>query len=312
MNRSVLAGIAIAACVGMLCPAPSDAFQFYYYPRYKLKPYFLSSGMTYHYPFFYYYPDVPWGMSPPFEQGRRQLAVPDISNRPSVVYVVQKDRNEDIPEAFRPDSSRTDSNSKAPWSDQDRPTIIEREKVIIDRSEPKPADQPAAQGRTFYSPSRPVGQSSGFAEQLDQAQQMFRNRQYKEAVEAYHFTVALQPSSPMGKMGQALALFAVGDYEQAASALRKALTLHKEWNATPIQIGTFYGEVNDFYAHLARLERYRKQNRENIEAGFVLAYCYVVLERNNEAAELLATLLESDPNDLEATTLLGYMAAKQY
>ena len=101
----------------------------------------------------------------------------------------------------------------------------------------------------------------------------------------------------------------MGEYVDAGSALRRALLLKPVWNEKPILLATYYGDLNDFNAHLARLERFVQSHKTHSEAQFLLAYLYYAIERADDAAGLLATILDAHPNDLEATTLLGRIAS---
>lgn len=284
-----------------------------------------------------YHPDV-YGISPPYARERRPLNVPQSGSnyyRPrSVFYMLPQpapmfpyaapvawQSPYSYPSVFTMGSPYLTApylsvpSLGAPYAIRTigpvQPTIIEREKVIIERPPAEESAKPSASSAQTpsYIPSKPVGEDEGFVNQLDRAQRLFRERNYQEAVEAYHKASGLNSGNALLKMGQAFSLLAVGDYESAASALRRALTLNPEWNEKPVLVATFYGDANDFSAHLARLDIYVKKYKENVEARFLQAYLYVVANRMNEAAELLAGILETQPNDLDATTLLGRIAA---
>ncbi|MFB3787587.1 MAG: tetratricopeptide repeat protein [bacterium] len=305
--------VTVAAVLAWTPDSRSASFGFY---NYRLRPFFWGSGLAYRYPFFTLEPYPNFGLMPPYERGRRPLNVPDTSrlySRPPerIIYVY----NPPPPAAYGnwPFAPGATLPPAAQAMLQNRPPVIEREKVIFER---QPEDSTAgreekSQVKTSFLPSHGTGDTDSFVRQMDQAQRLFRDRRYKEAVEAYHRASGLKPNTPMVKMGQCLALFAVGDYEGAASALRRALILHPDWYKEPILLATFYGDTNDFNAHLAVLERFLGQHPEHVEARFLTAYFYFVLDRLSESAETLATILEKDPGDLEATSLLGNLAALQ-
>ncbi|MGC9326400.1 MAG: tetratricopeptide repeat protein [Candidatus Hinthialibacter sp.] len=305
----IAAGVAVSALL-----QDADARRYYY--RHSYRSYYDYD----HSPIF--------GLTSPYERTRRPLNVPATRSAsyrsPSVVYVYQQ------PMVYPP------YGPAAPWFSQTamrtspyaylgvpyppysnyppvQPIIIERERIVAEQ----PRDGGEEDGsqtiaRTpSYIPSKPIGEDGGFVKQLDYAQRLFRERNYQQAAEAYHKASGLSSDNALVKMGQALSLLAVGDYESAASALRRALMLNPEWCEKPILPATFYGELNDFNAHLFRLERFVEKNKEHVESQFLLAYLFTIADRLNEAADLLAGILERHPNDLEATTLLGRIAAAQ-
>lgn len=315
MKRTFLfSGIVVSVVLLAWTPdSHPSSFGFY---SYRLRPFFWGSGLAYRYPIFTVEPYPNYGLLPPYERGRRPLNVPDTSRRyyqppERIVYVY----NTPPPAAYGnwPFAPGTTFSPAAQAMMQNRPPVIEREKVIIER-QPGETTETAGEkppAEPSYLPSHAMGDEDSFVRQMDQAQRLFRDRRYKEAVEAYHRAAGLKPSTPMVKMGQCLALFAVGDYEGAASALRRALILHPEWYKEPILLATFYGDTTDFNAHLAVLERFLGRHKEHVEARFLAAYFYFVLDRLSESAEYLASILEKDPADLEATSLLGNLAALQ-
>lgn len=312
MKRTLLFSLIVTVAGVGAFDAHALSFGFY---NYRLRPFFWGSGLAYRYPIFTLEPYPNYGLMPPYERGRRPLNVPDTSRvsyraPERIVYVYTQ------PPAYGnwPFASGVTLSPGAPAQVLPRYPILEREKIIMERPAEEPtakAESPPRDKEPSYIPSHGPGSKDSFVRQLDQAQRLFRDRRYKEAVEAYHRIAGLKPNTPMVKMGQCWALLAVGDYEGAASALRRALVLHPDWYQEPIQVATFYGDTNDFNAHLAVLERFLSQHPDHVEARFLVAYGYFVLDRMSEAAENLAMILEKDPGDLEATSLLGNLAALQ-
>ncbi len=314
-------GISIGISIGItaldLCP--TSYADRYYYRTYSRNYY---DG--------YYYNSPVFGLRSPYVRERRPLNVPSSSYRsyptyppifsmypqPVPMLTPMPPGPWITPYSYSPYSYLYANYSPYRMIGSNPPTIIEREKIIIER---QPASTESVISRESspstarsYIPSKPLGEEGSFVQLLDQAQRLFHDRNYQEAVEIYHQASGLSTGNALVKMGQALAWCAVGDYEGAASALRRALTLNPEWNEKPILVATFYGDTNDFNAHIARLEMFVKKSEKNLESRFLLAYLYSIADRGDEAAELLADLLDQNPNDLEATTLLGRLAeAKQ-
>lgn len=282
---------------------------------------------------FYRYPSTEFGIHSPFTRGRRPLNVPSSgwqSYRPYYSYY-----NYPQPAPFIPYLQPSPYIQPSVWSmpysylpalsmnypffpiqviSPAQPLIIERERVIVERQPPEaePLYHEEVTNASPYSSASQIAENQeDYRHQLDMAQRFFRERNYRQAVEMYHRASGMNSLDAQMKMGQAFSLLAVGDYTNAASALRRALSLNPEWNEKPVLITAFYRETNDFDAHLTRLELYVRKNPQNLEARFLQAYLYVAADRRNDAAELLAGILASQPNDLDATTLFGRISASK-
>ncbi len=192
-----------------------------------------------------------------------------------------------------------------------QPTIIERERIIVERP-PAPnqiAPAPSNIQSNTYTPSTSVNSSTDASEQFLIAQELFRERKYTEAAQAFNTASGLKPGDAKVKMGQSLSLLAVGDYQGSGAALRRALYLNSEWYVKPIDPAEYYGVNKDLNAHLMKIERFVAKNPKHVEAKLTLGYCYFISGKMNEAAENLADILEMNPDDLETISLLGNIAS---
>ncbi len=193
------------------------------------------------------------------------------------------------------------------------PTIIERERIIVDQ---QPATRSVAPASSItddnaYTPSISTDNATDISEQLAIAQQLFRERKYKEAAQAFHNVSGLKPGDAEVKMGQSLSLLAVGDYQGSGASLRQALSLNPVWFEKPIDPTEYYGENKDIQAHLITINRFVDKNPNHVEAKLTLAYVCYICGNLNDAAEHLADILDMNPGDIETMSLLGNLAAKQ-
>ncbi|MEW6234386.1 MAG: tetratricopeptide repeat protein [Candidatus Omnitrophota bacterium] len=295
MNRIILI-LAIAGILGVLLAPMEAQSQRYYY-----RPYFAGSGYAYAYPLLVRYERPIFGNQYPYEFKRRPLSVPDTSRlalpKTQIVYVNSPYSFSPLPYAsyYPPPSLSSYGNLEAvsPY----RPPISERQ-IPPSVSPPSP-------------PPRPQEESQSFAEHLTEANRLFKQRDYVNSVPEFRQATNKQPSNAPSQMGFALALFATGDYGAAASTLRQALKLHSAWYDKAVDLSVYYGDLNDFKAHFALLDRYLLKQADNLNVKFLWGYLHFVEGRLQKAADALAQILEKDPNELEATTMLGRLAAKQ-
>ena len=101
---------------------------------------------------------------------------------------------------------------------------------------------------------------------------------------------------------RALALFAIGRYEEAAAALNAVLAAAPGMDWTTMS--GLYGSVEDYTTQLRRLEAFCKANPGNAAGYFVLAYHYLVGGHADLAADALEVVVAKQPGDVVAKRLL--------
>ncbi len=111
------------------------------------------------------------------------------------------------------------------------------------------------------------------ADRMKSGTQSFRDRAYLDAAKAFRQAIPLDVDNALPRFSFAHALFALGDYENAAYSVRRGLDLMPEWVTSGNNLWAAYGEPKDF----------RDQR-------FALASACVL-----------------NPTDAEALTLLGYV-----
>ncbi len=304
-NTLLISFIGLFLCA-LIAPVTSDAVD------YRLRPYFKGSGYAYAYPILQWEPRIDYSPPKVFEFGKRPLSVPHRPQRSSasptrVVYI------HTLPPSYA--QAPSGYYPTPPEQKSDQPTVIERERVIVERApeEKPPKDTPREEvDKEEEQVSRDFDyKNKTFIEHLDDGNKAFKNRNYEIAKREFKHAAGMQPSNATVRMGYALGLFATGDYETAAMVLRRALQLNEDWIKKPVEISTYYGKLEDYNAHLSMLERYIKKHPQNLEAKFLAGYIHFMNGDLTKASETMAKILEDDPNDSEATAILGYLTSKQ-
>src|SRR6185295_15998116 len=104
----------------------------------------------------------------------------------------------------------------------------------------------------------------------------FKAGDYKTALASFDGALRKLPNDPVVHEVRALTLFALGDYKPAAAALDSLLSSAPGMDWTTMS--GLYGNVDDYKAQLANLQRYCKANPNDPASHFVLAYQALVLD----------------------------------
>src|SRR5262249_17879274 len=146
---------------------------------------------------------------------------------------------------------------------------------------------------TTPPPAAPVPtQASGV---FDQAREAFKQGNYDQAIQLDQQAMGQMPNDPNLHEFLALALFARGQYDQAASSLYAVLSNSPGWNWTTL-IG-MYSEADIYTQQLRALEGYSKANPQSASGHFVLGYHYVTQGHNEAAAKQFSQAAALKPED---------------
>ena len=164
-------------------------------------------------------------------------------------------------------------------------------------SEPAKSDQQAAQSNDRYE----------FARQGEEA---FKGRDYAVAIRAWRHAVVDDPRNGGVLLRLAQALFATGEYDEAAGATQQALTVLPEgkWQSEANSTMTLYVNPQDYNDQLKGLEAAVKGNPDDPALRFELAFQYAFSNRRAEAARELDKLLQIAPQDQIGLRLRDLMA----
>lgn len=133
----------------------------------------------------------------------------------------------------------------------------------------------------------------------------FREGRFAEAVDAYGRARKAMPDDPSLCFVQADALFATGDYHQAAFLIGEALRLDPDMARVDSDKRLLYADVKVFEDQLATLRRYLTDKPYDAMAHLVLGYNLKLAMQPEAAAKAFERVLEIDPRNEAARTFLG-------
>ena len=166
---------------------------------------------------------------------------------------------------------------------------------------PAVAAQPAAQPATTAS-----GQ---FAQQ---GELEFKDRNYKAAIKSWRHALVDDPQNGVLVLMLAQALFADGQFDEAAGAVQQGLSLlpDDQLGVVVSNYKELYRSVQDYTNQLRALEKAAKAEPDEPAKLFLLGYHYGYLGYPTHALKKLDELLKIAPEDQMAHRLRDLMAAK--
>lgn len=132
----------------------------------------------------------------------------------------------------------------------------------------------------------------------------FKEGNYEGADEQYVLAQKRAPSNPVGWLAAGHARFAMGEYAKAAKAVRSGLAAFGKISSVNMDRRDFYGDPDQFYDQLAKLEEFARQNPEHGEAFFLLGYNYYFSGRATLARKAFERALELQPKDPQSGQFL--------
>jgi tetratricopeptide (TPR) repeat protein len=145
---------------------------------------------------------------------------------------------------------------------------------------------------------------------LDMARQAFLNGAYDQALTLANQVVATLPNDPTVHEFRALALFALGRYDEASQALYPVLSIGPGWDWSTMS--GLYPSVDVYQPQLTALENYVRNHPDRAAPQFLLAYHYLTLGYNEAAADLLRQVVQLKPADNLSRQMLTLLdSAKQ-
>jgi tetratricopeptide (TPR) repeat protein len=105
---------------------------------------------------------------------------------------------------------------------------------------------------------------------------------------------------------RALCLFATGKYREAAAVMNAVLAVGPGWDWTTLS--SLYPSADVYTDQLRALEQYVAKNPKSADAHFLAAYHYITIGSNKEAIDELKKVVELQPNDSVAATMLEMLS----
>jgi len=166
-------------------------------------------------------------------------------------------------------------------------------------------ERPAA-----VAPSVGAAAESGAADELagppvpsavDEANQAFAKGDFGRARQLYVQAILADEEDGFVRLFYGVASFAVEDYFTAGASIRRGLTLEPELIDNPIDVRSLYGDAAQFGSQMASLVRYVESNPRDLEARFVLGYLHYASVQPELALTVLEQVVAADPGDELAT-----------
>jgi tetratricopeptide (TPR) repeat protein len=162
-------------------------------------------------------------------------------------------------------------------------------------------------GPAVVSPQQPATTASGqFAQQ---GELEFKARRYKAAIQSWRHALVDDPQNGVLVLMLGQALFADGQFDEAAGAVQQGLAMLPEdqWNVVVGNYKELYGRSGEYAAQLKALEKAAKQEADNPADLFLLGYHYGFLGYPTQAVTKLDQLIKLAPEDELAKRLRGVM-----
>jgi tetratricopeptide (TPR) repeat protein len=137
---------------------------------------------------------------------------------------------------------------------------------------------------------------------FDRARQEFFAGDYEAALASTNEALKEMPNDAAIHEFRALALFALGKYQDAAAMLYAVLSVGPGWDWTTMS--GLYPNVATYTEQLRKLETYVRDNSQDPAACLVLAYHYITAGHDDSAEKVLVQLVKLTPQDPLAAQLL--------
>jgi tetratricopeptide (TPR) repeat protein len=141
---------------------------------------------------------------------------------------------------------------------------------------------------------------------FDAARDAFKSGDYARALSLTDEALKTLPNDATLHEFRALVLFAVGQYEQAASPLYAVLAVGPGWDWTTL--AGLYPSVDVYTKQLRALEGYASRKPDSAGARFVLAYHYMTQGHNDAALGQLKQVEKLSPNDSVTAQLIKLLS----
>jgi len=132
----------------------------------------------------------------------------------------------------------------------------------------------------------------------------FRSGDYGPATRQFVLACKLNQGDAASRLHAVHAMVAVGQYDAAVPALRRALQLQPKLVYLPLDIRSEYGAVSDFDAHLQQLSEAARTAEADAGLWLLLGYYQLFSDRAGEAVVSLNRAAELGPGDSAVEDLL--------
>ena len=145
------------------------------------------------------------------------------------------------------------------------------------------------------------------SEKIDKAMELFREKKYKESIDAFHSVLETEPDNADVYNNLAVAYSCVADFEHAETYFIKALELDPQLAQAYINLSDLYYKAGDLASAVGTLQRGSYELQDNLTIAHVLARVYIDDQRWEDAIEELERVLDGEPENYDAFYDLGHV-----
>jgi len=174
---------------------------------------------------------------------------------------------------------------------------------VVPAEEGEPASQPRSNLRDAHATEKSNVSAPVTDEEYEQVGiKLLEAGQYDRAAQAFRAAREAKPSSRYAPYLLAQALFATGDYAEAAKSIREGNSRNPDWPRVKVDARSFYGDTAALKSQIAKLDSFVKAHPEDGEASLVLGYVAYFTHDYRRAEQVFSSLEKAHPDDALATT----------
>ena len=145
------------------------------------------------------------------------------------------------------------------------------------------------------------------SEKIDKAMNLFKERKYNEAIDAFSMVLETEPDNADVYNNLAVAYSCIGDFEHAENYFVKALELDPQLAQAYINLSDLYYKAGDLASAVGTLQRGSYELTDNMVIAHLLARVYIEDQRWDDAIEELDKVLDANPENYDAFYDLGHV-----
>lgn len=145
------------------------------------------------------------------------------------------------------------------------------------------------------------------SEKIDKAMSLFKERKYKEAIDAFSSVLETEPDNADVYNNIGVAYSCLGDAEHSEYYYTKAIELDPELAQAYINLSDLYFKMGNLASAIGTLQRGSYELEENYTLAHLLARAYIEDGRFEDAIIELERVLDAEPENYDAYYDLGHV-----
>lgn len=145
------------------------------------------------------------------------------------------------------------------------------------------------------------------SEKINKAMDLFKEKKYKECIDAFHSVLETEPDNADVYNNLAVAYSCIADFEHAETYFIKALELDSQLAQSYINLSDLYYKMGDLASAVGTLQRGSYELQDNLTIAHLLARVYIDDQRWDDAIEELERVLDGEPENYDAYYDLGHV-----